>query len=195
MEKLEKIKELKKEISSIALGKNKEVIITLVEELREEKDDYRNIDKEEVKYFIIISKEEVNEKQLKGLLEEKTEYKRGYRQYDYRIRKHITKHHKLKKIKKNKFGFSQEATDDNGEFTYTYSLVESKVITSASLSEIINPNFLFHLDQLDSISDDLYRKLFFDPSRVVKQVIPIINGIGKDEFDSLVERLKKELKF
>ena len=186
MEKLKKIA-LKDE--------NKEVIITLIEELREEKDDYRNIDKEEVKYFIIISKEEVNEKQLKGLLEEKTEYKRGYRQYDYRIRKHITKHHKLKKIKKKKFEFTKEATDDNGEFTYTYSLVESKVITSASLSEIINPNFLFHLDQLDSISDDLYRKLFFDPSRVGKRVIPIINGIGKDEFDSLVEWLKKELKF
>jgi hypothetical protein len=48
---------------------------------------------------------------------------------------------------------------------------------------------------LDYISDDLYRKLFFDPSRVGKQVIPIINGIGKDEFDSLVEWLKKELKF
>lgn len=176
---------------------NKELIITLIEELREEEDHYRNIDKEVVNYFMIISKEVVDKKELKGLLKEKTEYKRGYRQYDYSIGKHITKPKKLKKIKKNTFGFSKEADDDNGEFTYTYSLVESKVITSERLAELIKPSFLLHIDtpQLDSISDDLYRKLFFDPSRVVKQVIPIINGIGKDEFDSLVERLKKELKF
>ena len=171
---------------------NKEVIITLIEELREEEDYYRDIDKEEVKYFIIISKEEVNEKQLKGLLEKETEWEREYN--DDHGKDRIKK---LKKIGKNKFGFSQEADDDNGEFTYTYSLVESKVITSERLAELIKPSFLFHLDtpHLHSISDDSYRKLFFNSSRVGKQVIPIINGIGKDEFDSLIEWLKKELKF
>jgi hypothetical protein len=176
---------------------NKELIITLVEELREEEDDYRNIDEEVVNYFIIVSKEEVNEKQLKGLLEKETEYERGYREYDYSINKHKNKHHKLKKIKKNTFGFSQEATDDNGEFTYTYTLIESKKITSERLAEVIKPNFLFRLDtpKLISISDDLYRKLFFNPSRIGKQVIPILNGIGKNELDSLIMWLKKELKF
>ena len=171
---------------------NKEVIITLIEELREEEDYYRDIDEEVVKYFMIISKDMVDEKQIKGLLEKETEWEREYNDDHGKDRLK-----KLKKIGKNKFGFSQEADDDNGEFTYTYSLVESKVITSERLAELIKPSFLFHLDtpQLDSISDDSYRKLFFDPSRVGKQVIPIINGTGKDEFDSLVEWLKKELKF
>lgn len=177
--------------------KNKELIITLIEELRKEEDDYRGIDEEVVNYFIIVSKEEVNEKQLKGLLEKETEYEREYREYDYSIKNHKSKHHKLKKIKKNTFGFSQEANDDNGEFTYTYSLVESKKITSEKLAELIKPSFLFYLDtpKLDSISDDLYVRLFFDASRIGKQVIPILNGIGKDELDSLVVWLKKELKF
>ena len=176
---------------------NKDVIITLIEELRKEEDDYRGIDEEVVNYFIIVSKEEVNEKQLKGLLEEETEYKREYREYDYSIQNHKSKHHKLKKIKKNTFGFSQEANADNGEFTYTYSLVESKKITSEKLAELINPSFLFRLGapELYSISDDLYVRLFFNASRIGKQVIPILNGIGKDELDSLVVWLKKELKF
>jgi hypothetical protein len=155
---------------------NKELIITLIEEM-EKLVDYRNIDEEVVNYFMIISKEVVDKNELKGLLEEKTEYKsyikRGYR------------------------GFSKEADDDNGEFTYTYSLVESKVITSERLAELIKPSFLFHLDtpELYSISDDSYRKLFFDPSRVGKQVIPIINGIGRDELNHLFMWLEKELKF
>jgi hypothetical protein len=171
---------------------NKEVIITLIEELREEEDDYRDIDEEVVKYFMIISKDVVDKKQIKCLLEKETEWEREYND-DYgkdRIKK-------LKKIGKNKFGFSQEATDDNGEFTYTYSLVESKVITSERLAELIKPSFLFHLDtpKLHSISDDSYRKLFFDPSRVGKQVIPIINGIGRDELNHLFIWLEKELKF
>jgi hypothetical protein len=191
---MEKIKKAK--LQSLK-DENKELIITLISELREEKDDYRGIDKEKINYFIIISKEVVDEKQIKGLLEEETEYKRKYREYDYSINKHTTKHHKLKKIGKNKFGFSQEATDDNGEFIYTYSLVESKVITSEILAELIKPSFLFHLDtpKLYSISDDSYRKLFFDPSRVGKQVIPIINGIGRDELNHLFMWLEKELKF
>jgi hypothetical protein len=191
---MEKIKKAK--LQSLK-DENKELIITLISELREEKDDYRDIDKEKINYFIIISKEVVDEKQIKGLLEEETEYKRKYREYDYSINKHTTKHHKLKKIGKNKFGFSQEATDDNGEFIYTYSLVESKVITSEILAELIKPSFLFHLDtpKLYSISDDSYRKLFFDPSRVGKQVIPIINGIGRDELNHLFMWLEKELKF
>ena len=191
---MEKIKKAK--LQSLK-DENKELIITLISELREEKDDYRDIDKEKINYFIIISKEVVDEKQIKGLLEEETEYKRKYREYDYSINKHTTKHHKLKKIGKNKFGFSQEATDDNGEFIYTYSLVESKVITSEILAELIKPSFLFHLDtpKLYSISDDSYRKLFFDPSRVGKQVIPIINGIGRDELNHLFIWLEKELKF
>jgi hypothetical protein len=191
---MEKIKKAK--LQSLK-DENKELIITLISELREEKDDYRDIDKEKINYFIIISKEVVDEKQIKGFLEEETEYKRKYREYDYSINKHTTKHHKLKKIGKNKFGFSQEATDDNGEFIYTYSLVESKVITSEILAELIKPSFLFHLDtpKLYSISDDSYRKLFFDPSRVGKQVIPIINGIGRDELNHLFMWLEKELKF
>jgi len=197
---MEKIKKAK--LQSLK-DENKELIITLISELREEKDDYRDIDKEKINYFIIISKEVVDEKQIKGLLEEETEYKRKYREYDYSINKHTTKHHKLKKIGKNKFGFSQEATDDNGEFIYTYSLVESKVITSEILAELIKPSFLFHCsffsvgayNKLYSISDDSYRKLFFDPSRVGKQVIPIINGIGRDELNHLFMWLEKELKF
>lgn len=192
----EKKKKEEGELQAIK-DENKELIITLIEELREEEDDYRNIDEEVVNYFMIISKEVVDKKELKGLLEEETEYKREYRQYDYSISKHITKHKKLKNIKKNTFGFSKEADDDNGEFTYTYSLAESKVITSERLAELIKPSFLFHLDtpQLYSISDDLYRKLFFDPSRVGKQVIPIINGIGRDELNHLFMWLEKELKF
>ena len=188
--------ELQAKLQSLK-DENKEVIITLIEELRKEEDDYRGIDEEVVKYFMIISKDVVDKKQIKCLLEKETEWEREYRQYDYSISKHITKHHKLKKIKKNKFGFSQEADDDNGEFTYTYSLVESKVITSERLAELIKPSFLFHLDtpQLHSISDDSYRKLFFDPSRVGKQVIPIINGIGRDELNHLFMWLEKELKF
>lgn len=76
-------------------------------------------------------------------------------------------------------------------------MVESKKITSEKLAELIKPSFLFYLDtpKLDSISDDLYVRLFFDASRIGKQVIPILNGIGKDELDSLVVWLKKELKF
>ena len=194
--KLLKGEELQANLQALK-DKNKELIISLIEELRKEEDDYRGIDEEVVNYFIIVSKEEVNEKQLKGLLEEETEYKREYREYDYSIKNHKSKHHKLKKIKKNTFGFSQEANDDNGEFTYTYSLVESKKITSEKLAELIKPSFLFYLDtpKLSSISDDLYVRLFFDASRIGKQVIPILNGIGKDELDSLVVWLKKELKF
>jgi len=174
---------------------NKEVIISLIEELRKEEDDYRGIDEEVINYFMIISKEVVEEKQLKGLLEEETKWKRKYYDYVGNVRKDQIR--ELKEIKKNTFEFSQEADDDNGEFTYTYSLVESKVIPSERLAELIKPSFLFHLDtpQLISISDDLYRKLFFNPSRLGKVVIPIINGIGKDELDSLVEWLRKELKF
>lgn len=194
--KLLKGEELQANLQALK-DKNKELIITLIEELRKEEDDYRGIDEEVVNYFIIVSKEEVNEKQLKGLLEKETEYEREYREYDYSIKNHKSKHHKLKKIKKNTFGFSQEANDDNGEFTYTYSLVESKKITSEKLAELIKPSFLFYLDtpKLSSISDDLYVRLFFDASRIGKQVIPILNGIGKDELDSLVVWLKKELKF
>jgi hypothetical protein len=188
-EMIARIQDLKRE--------NKELIITLVEECVKEQDDYRDIDEERVEYFVVISKCAVDENQIKVLLEEKTEYKRRYREYDYSIKKYETKHNELKNIKKNTFGFSQEATDDNGEFTYTYSLVESKEITSERLAELIKPSFLFHLDtpKLYSISDDEYRKLFFNASRIGKQVIPIINGIGKDELDSLVVWLKKELKF
>ena len=183
--------ELQAKLQSLK-DENKEVIITLIEELREEEDYYRDIDEEVVNYFMIISKDAVDKKQLKGLLEKETEWEREYND-DYgkdRLKK-------LKKIGKNKFGFSQEADDDNGEFTYTYSLVESKVITSERLAELIKPSFLFHLDtpQLYSISDDSYRKLFFDPSRVGKQVIPIINGIGRDELNHLFIWLEKELKF
>ena len=172
-EKSEKKRKEKEEKLQALKDENKELIVTLIEELREEKDDYRDIDEEVVNYFMIISKDAVDKKQLKGLLEKETEWEREYND-DYgkdRLKK-------LKKIGKNKFGFSQEADDDNGEFTYTYSLVESKVITSERLAELIKPSFLFHLDtpQLHSISDDSYRKLFFDPSRVGKQVIPIING-------------------
>ena len=176
---------------------NKELIISLVEERRKEQDDYRDIDEEEVEYFVVISKGEVDENQIKGLLVEETEYKREYREYDYSIKTHKSKHHKLKKIKKNTFGFSQEADDDNGEFTYTYSLVESKKIASEKLAGLIKPSFLFRLDnpKLYSISNDLYVKLFFNPSRIGKQVIPILNGIGKEELNSLVSWLKKELKF
>jgi hypothetical protein len=184
-------KELQVKLQALK-DENKELIISLVEECRKEEDDYRDIDEEVVNYFIIVSKDVVDEKQLKGLLEKETEWEREYND-DYgkdRIKK-------LRKIKKNKFEFSKEATDDNGEFTYTYSLVESKVITSERLAELIKPSFLFHLytPQLYSISDDSYRKLFFNASRIGKQVIPIINGIGKDELDSLVVWLKKELKF
>jgi hypothetical protein len=176
-------------------NENKELIITLVKNLRKEEDTYRNIDKERIDYFVIVSKEEVDEKQLKGLLEEETKWKRKYHDYVGNVRKDQIM--KLKRIKKNTFGFSQEATDDNGEFTYTYTLIEGKKITSERLAELIKPSFLFHLDtpQLISISDDLYRKLFFNPSRLGKVVIPIINGIGKDELDSLVVWLRKELKF
>ena len=183
--------ELQAKLQSLK-DENKEVIITLIEELREEEDYYRDIDEEVVKYFMIISKDMVDEKQIKGLLEKETEWEREYN--DDHGKDRIKK---LKKIKKNTFGFSQEATDDNGEFTYTYSLVESKVITSERLAELIKPSFLFHLDtpQLHSISDDSYRKLFFDPSRVGKQVIPIINGIGRDELNHLFMWLEKELKF
>lgn len=171
---------------------NKELIISLIEELREEEDTYRCIDQEVVKYFVVISKEGVDEKQLKGLLEKETEWEREYND-DYgknRLKK-------LKKIKKNTFGFSQEANDDNGELTYTYSLVESKKITSEALEGLMKPSFLFNLDtpQLYQISDDLYRKLFFNASRIGKQVIPILNGIGKEEFNELFDYLKKELKF
>jgi hypothetical protein len=174
---------------------NKELIITLCEELRKEEDDYREIDEERVKYFLVVSKGEVDENQLKDLLEKETEYRRRY--YDYEGSSKIKKFKKLNKIKKNTFRFSQEATDDNGEFTYTYTLIESKKISSEILAELINPSFLFHLDapKLISISHDLYRKLFFNPSRLGKAVIPVINGIGKGEFDSLVVWLKKELKF
>jgi hypothetical protein len=75
-------------------------------------------------------------------------------------------------------------------------LVESKVITSERLAELIKPSFLFHLytPQLYSISDDSYRKLFFNASRIGKQVIPIINGIGRDELNHLFMWLEKELK-
>ena len=194
---MEKIKKAKlQSLKDIDLERE-EAFITLISELREEKDDYRDIDKEKINYFIIISKEVVDEKQIKGLLEEETEYKRKYREYDYSINKHTTKHHKLKKIGKNKFGFSQEATDDNGEFIYTYSLVESRVISYCAIHLFLKPSFLFHLDtpKLYSISDDSYRKLFFDPSRVGKQVIPIINGIGRDELNHLFIWLEKELKF
>ena len=182
--------ELQAELQAIK-DENKDLIITLIEELREEKDDYRDIDEEVVKYFMIISKDVVDKKEIKGLLEEETEWERKYNDCGKdRIKK-------LKKIRENKFGFSQEATDEYGEFTYTYSLVESKVITSERLSELIKPSFLFHLDtpKLYSISDDSYRKLFFNPSRVGKQVIPIINGIGKDELNHLFMWLEKELKF
>jgi len=171
---------------------NKELIITLVEDLRKEEDDYRGIDDERINYFLAVSKEGVDEKQLKGLLEKETEWEREY--YDDDCKKKIKK---LKKIKKNTFEFWQEATDDHGEFTYTYTLIESKKISSERLAELINPSFLFHLDapKLISISHDLYRKLFFNLSRLGKAVIPVINGIGKEEFDSLVVWLKKELKF
>ena len=189
--KLLRKEELQAKIQDLK-DENKELIVTLIEECRKEEDDYRSIDEEAVNYFIIVSKEEVNEKQLKGLLEKETEWEREYND-DYgkdRLKK-------LRKIKKNTFEFSQEATDDNGEFTYTYSLVESKKIASEKLDEVINASFIFHIDtpQLYSISDKSYRKLFFDSSRVGKRVIPIVNGIGKDEFDSLVKWLKKELKF
>ena len=162
-----------KEVNLQALkDENKELIITLIEELTEEEDDYRGISKSRVNYFIIISKDVVGKKELKGLLEEVTYWERFNNDCGKaRIMK-------LNNIGKDKFGFSQEATDDNSEFTYTYSLVESKVIPSERLAELINPSFLFHLDtpELYYISDDSYRKLFFDPSRVGKQVIPIING-------------------
>jgi len=172
---------------------NEELIITLIEELRKEEDIYRDIDGEEVRYFVVISKEVIDEKQLKGLLEEETEFERRYEEWNGGKK---TKHHILKKIGKNKFGFSQEANDDNGEFTYTYSLIERKKITSEKLAGLMKPSFLFRLDtpQLYSISDDLYRKLFFNPSRIGKQVISVIEGIGKDELDSLIVWLKKELK-
>jgi hypothetical protein len=183
-------KELQVKLQALK-DENKELIISLVEECRKEEDDYRDIDEEVVNYFIIVSKDVVDEKQLKGLLEKETEWEREYND-DYgkdRIKK-------LRKIKKNKFEFSKEATDDNGEFTYTYSLVESKVITSERLAELIKPSFLFHLytPQLYSISDDSYRKLFFNASRIGKQVIPIINGIGRDELNHLFMWLEKELK-
>lgn len=183
-------KELQVKLQALK-DENKELIISLVEECRKEEDDYRDIDEEVVNYFIIVSKDVVDEKQLKGLLEKETEWEREYND-DYgkdRIKK-------LRKIKKNKFEFSKEATDDNGEFTYTYSLVESKVITSERLAELIKPSFLFHLDtpKLYSISDDEYRKLFFNASRIGKQVIPIINGIGRDELNHLFMWLEKELK-
>jgi len=198
--KLLRKEELQAKIQDLK-DENKELIVTLIEECRKEEDDYRSIDEEAVNYFIIVSKEEVNEKQLKGLLEKETEWEREYND-DYgkdRLKK-------LRKIKKNTFEFSQEATDDNGEFTYTYSLVESKKIASEKLDEVLitpkyknslNASFIFHIDTplLYSISDKSYRKLFFDSSRVGKRVIPIVNGIGKDEFDSLVKWLKKELKF
>jgi len=183
--------ELQAKLQSLK-DENKEVIITLIEELREEEDYYRDIDEEVVKYFMIISKDMVDEKQIKGLLEKETEWEREYNDDNGKDRIK-----KLKKIKKNTFGFSQEANDDNGEFTYTYSLVESKKITSEKLAELIKPSFLFYLDtpKLSSISDDSYRKLFFDPSRVGKRVIPIINGIGRDELNHLFMWLEKELKF
>jgi len=189
--KLLKGEELQANLQALK-DENKEVIITLIEELREEEDHYRDIDEEVVKYFMIISKDMVDEKQIKGLLEKETEWEREYNDDNGKDRIK-----KLKKIKKNTFGFSQEANDDNGEFTYTYSLVESKKITSEKLAELIKPSFLFYLDtpKLSSISDDLYVRLFFDASRIGKQVIPILNGIGKDELDSLVVWLKKELKF
>ena len=92
--KLLKGEELQANLQALK-DKNKELIITLIEELREEEDTYRCIDQEVVKYFVVISKEGVDEKQLKGLLEKETEWEREYND-DYgknRLKK-------LKKIKK-----------------------------------------------------------------------------------------------
>jgi hypothetical protein len=171
------------------LDENKEVTISLIENVIDEQDHYRDIDNTEITYYMIISTGVVDEKRIESLLSDETEFEREYGR-DSGIAK-------LKKIGKNTFQFWQEANDDNGEFTYTYSLIESKKISSEKLVELIGKRFLSQLGnpKLHKISDDLYRALFFDVKRIAENVIPIINGIGKNEFEELINYMMKELKF
>lgn len=180
-EKLAKVQKL--------LDENENVKISLIENVIKEEDDYRGIDNTEINYYMIISVGEVDEEQIKSLLIEETEFEREYGIYPEKA--------KLEKIGKNKFQFWKEADDDNREFTYTYSLIESKKILSKELVEVIGTNFLLKLDnpKLSEISDDLYRKLFFNPSKIAKDLIPVIKGIGKNDFEELIDYIRKELKF
>ncbi len=185
-----KQKEEEKKLAKVQklLDENEKVKISLIENVIKEEDDYRGIDNTEINYYMIISVGEVDEKQIKSLLIKETEFEREYGSSEKA---------KLKKIEKNKFQFWKEADDDNGEFTYTYSLIESKKILSKELVEVIGTKFLLKLDnpKLSEISDDLYRKLFFNPSKIAKDLIPVIKGIGKNDFEELIDYIRKEFKF
>lgn len=145
----------------------------------------------DIEHFIYIAKD--SKIKLKKQLEESTEWERGKLKLE------------KEENKENSFTFTVENDDEPWE-VYTYTLVNQIELNISILMEIFGKRDLFlgfiknlisgksSIIELD-IEDSQKNALFFDPSKLSKELSIKLKDLNAHQFNSLVEDLKKVLGF